>query len=750
MRPLPIRPRIFCRSLAAAEIAGVVRLDAQISADGTSRIFYSARSADAVFTLPGAAARMRIAGAVGLRFAPGVPAVIALAERITDAPRPARAEPEILAGGNVLMGCRSVETPAQVAHWLRYHHIHHGATGAVILNRAKGASAGLAEALEAMLDVPVTVILCDSPLPLGRPDMAPECHPLMAPDAPGKDRMPIPPADPWLSPLGEGAAFEILKHRFLTEARAVLMLDASDILAMPDAAADPAPNALDCCVAAPTGVVALVGRRIYPWRVRPGVDATFGDHICRPFDARRGIARWGAAPRAAGIDKIWRLLRIEGALPDAGEPLAFWRAMALRVPGRRVSELVPKTSLIADPGLITMAENCFAARPVRPPRSTTRAREGSTCIVSTMKNEGPFILEWIAHHRAIGVKDFLIYSNDCTDGTDRLLDGLARRGIVTHRDNPFRSLGLPPQHAALQAAEHEDILRNAGWVICMDVDEFINIRVGDGRLPGLYAAMEREMPGANMIALTWRLFGNGDRARYEPGFVTRQFTDCAPERVRKPHQAWGFKTLFRNIDIYRKLGVHRPKGLKPDLWDQVRWLNGSGHPMPHGMFRNGWRSTAESYGYDWVALNHYAVRDAESFLVKRDRGRVNHVERDQGLNYWFRMNHNATRDLSILRMAPAMQREYDALLQDDGIRAAHLACLAAHRARIDELRSRPDYAALHDTLTSDRMQDLSRMLDRFGASVFNAGPGVIPPDLHLRDLPPNFHFTVDHDDDAVH
>ena len=29
------------------------------------------------------------------------------------------------------------------------------------------------------------------------------------------------------------------------------------------------------------------------------------------------------------------------------------------------------------------------------------------------------------------------------------------------------------------------------------------------------------------------------------------------------------------------------------------------------------------YGYDLVQLNHYAVRSAESFLVKRDRGRVN-------------------------------------------------------------------------------------------------------------------------------
>ena len=33
-----------------------------------------------------------------------------------------------------------------------------------------------------------------------------------------------------------------------------------------------------------------------------------------------------------------------------------------------------------------------------------------------MRNEAPFILEWIAYHRAIGFDDFLIYSNDCSDG----------------------------------------------------------------------------------------------------------------------------------------------------------------------------------------------------------------------------------------------------------------------------------------------------------------------------------------------
>ncbi len=283
----------------------------------------------------------------------------------------------------------------------------------------------------------------------------------------------------------------------------------------------------------------------------------------------------------------------------------------------------------------------------------------------------------------------------------------------------------------------------------MDVDEFINIKIGNGTLPALFAAMEAAAPGANMIALTWRLFGNADIHAYDDRFLIDQFTLAAPEIVRKPHQAWGFKTLFRNIDIYKKLGVHRPKGLRPDLWDQVRWLNGSGTPMPREMFRNGWRSTTETYGYDWVQLNHYAVRSAESFLVKRDRGRVNHIDRDQGLNYWFRMNFNMVEDRSIQRMVPLARAEYDRLLGDPEIAAMHHTAVAAHRAKIAELRARPDQAAFYAELTGLRMQSLSRILHVFGSSVFDAGPQVVPPDLHERALPEGYYFTVGGEADAA-
>ena len=643
----------------------------------------------------------------------------------------------LFAGLNCALAFRLEEDVEAVATWLTWHAETYGLQGAVIVNRLPTTPTFMADLALALGPVHLRVMVVDTDFPLGKPGTGPENHIYLAPDAPGKDRMEVPASDRWRAPMGEGVLFEALKWRFLARARAVLTLDVTDVI--PPGGANP----FDACVAAKGGVVLLAGRRVYPWRIRAGQPARFGDHICRQFDGTKGIARWGVAPAVAGLEATWRMVRVSYAKPDPAAVIPFWRAMGLRIAGFASSELAPKSSLIEDAGLITFAD-MLGHNPVRAPISETKpapkqaTAAGRTAIVTTMKNEGPFILEWLAYHRAIGVDDFLIYTNDCTDGTDTMLMLLQEKGIVQHRENPFRSTDLKPQHAALQAAEDEPLMQNCGWGICMDVDEFINIKVGDGTLAALYAAMGE----ANMVSLTWRLFGNADVHGYEDRFLLEQFTACAPEVVRKPHQAWGFKTLFRNIDIYKKLGVHRPKGLKPDLWDRVRWLNGSGRPMPREMFRNGWRSSLDTYGYDWVQLNHYAVRSAESFLVKRDRGRVNHVDRDQGMNYWFRMNFNAEQDTSIQRMIPAAQAEFARLMQDADIAAAHQAAVAAHRAKILQLRGQETPAAFYAELTSPRMETLCKLQHHFGSAVFAAGPEVIPPDLHTKPLPPDFFFTV--------
>ncbi|MEP2640661.1 glycosyltransferase family 2 protein [Roseobacter sp.] len=645
---------------------------------------------------------------------------------------------DLLADTRVAVALRGTETAQTIAQWLDFHRKSQGIEAAMIVDRARPKdAANLVNALSGMhIDGIAHLIIVSFDTPLGQADAGDAALPFYAPDAPGKDRMAAPPPDPWRAPLGDAVLFELLRYLYLSSARGVMNIDLSDL-----APSSPNGTLFDQAQAAPDGCIALIGTRIYPWGLRKNTPPEFGDHICERFDAGPASPRWCIAPARLPEHTVWRQRRIDGAnVAHPAQP--YLRCMALRHAASNLAEIVPKSSLVEAPRLLALAKSAFDATPRRPPRETLHIHPervpGRVGIVTCMKNEGPFILEWIAYHRAIGVDDFLIYSNDCTDGTDTLLDLLQACGIVQHRDNPYRTSGMKPQHAALMAADHEPALRTWDWVVCSDVDEFINVHVGDGHLSDLFGAVG----DANLISMTWRLFGNADVAAYHDSFVTEQFHLCAQHLSRKPHQAWGFKTAFRTLGIFKKLGVHRPKGLRPQLLDQIHWVNGSGQPMPREAFRTAWRSTNTTYGYDLVTLNHYALRSAESFLVKRDRGRVNHVDRDQGLNYWFRMNHNVEEDRSITRRAAATRAEFNRLMADPDIAAAHAACVTAHRAKITALRTSEKYSVFYDEITSPRMQTLSRMLPRFGANVFLQGPGVIPNTAlnHIND--PEFFFTV--------
>lgn len=285
--------------------------------------------------------------------------------------------------------------------------------------------------------------------------------------------------------------------------------------------------------------------------------------------------------------------------------------------------------------------------------------------------------------------NFLIYTNGCEDGTSEILDRLQDMGVVQHRNNDDWR-GNSPQQFALNQSLKEPLIRNADWVIHIDVDEFMNIRCGNGTLPDLFAAV----PDASNIAMTWRLFGHNDQTTLCDDFVIDQFDSCAPKFCPKPHTVWGFKTMFRNIGAYQKISCHRPNKLLEDRRGAVKWVNGSGQDMTEEAVDNGWRNSRRSIGYDLIQLNHYALRSAESFLIKRQRGRALHVDRSIGLNYWIRMDWNDHKDLTIKRNLPRLRAEYDRLMQDDILRNLHEDGLNWHRAKVAELHKTPEFEEL--------------------------------------------------------
>lgn len=317
---------------------------------------------------------------------------------------------------------------------------------------------------------------------------------------------------------------------------------------------------------------------------------------------------------------------------------------------------------------------------------------GRVTAVSMMKDEGPFVLEWVAHHLGLGFTDLLVYTNDCTDGTDEILIRLEELGLAHHRRNVIPE-GLRPQPSALKHAQKEPLLAASDWVIVFDADEFLCIRHGDGSLDGLISSAKRV--GGNGIVVTWRTFGSGGVRQWSRAPVTEQYLYAAPQMWNK---GWGVKTLFQFDPDYWVFGIHRPKiknkHLNTGFPDTVKWLNGSGAPMEDYFKFRGWRSIVRTVGYDWVQMNHYAVKSIDSYAMRKIRGNVNNKKDKYNSEYWALQDRNEIYDDTILRHRARCEEIVAELLTDPVLRRLHDRAVTQAEARLDAFRATPAYDAL--------------------------------------------------------
>lgn len=288
--------------------------------------------------------------------------------------------------------------------------------------------------------------------------------------------------------------------------------------------------------------------------------------------------------------------------------------------------------------------------------------------ITCMRNEGPYCLEWIAHHRAAGITDFLIFTHDCEDGTDTLLNALP---CVTHM--PFQpDAEKSVQWQAMRMADAHPLTKAADWALFFDCDEFLCLERPLRSFNDLIASVPED---ASAIALPWRLFGAAGQEDFKDALTPDRFRLAAPDPFQLPAGSF-FKTLFRP-DAFQKLGVHRPKSKRkgPGIWN----LGGT-HPAPDGFSGND--SRINLFGLMQAPararLNHYSLRSAAEFMVKRGRGLPNRTTKALDLHYWAERNFNSVEDTTIDRMLDGTRHELAQLRALPGVRDAHQAAVTWH------------------------------------------------------------------------
>ena len=301
--------------------------------------------------------------------------------------------------------------------------------------------------------------------------------------------------------------------------------------------------------------------------------------------------------------------------------------------------------------------------------------------VTCQRDDGPYMVEWVAHHLAAGFDHIVILTHDCQDGSDGLADALSADPRITHV--PFQTEGdTSVQWQALRVANGLKPVKRADWAMFFDLDEFLVLR-GPASVRDLIAACG---PEVDAIPLRWRFFGAAGQVEMSTAPTLSRFTRAAPTDIALP-AAHFIKTLFRPA-AFQKMGVHRPKTRKGDT---PRWQSAANAPLPPAFADDDARINL--FGVDptgeIAVLHHYSVRSAAEFMVKRQRGLPNRTTKALDLGYWAERNFNTTPCDDAAPMIPATLAAMEALFALPDVRARHEAAIEWHRAQFAALMRDP-------------------------------------------------------------
>lgn len=246
-----------------------------------------------------------------------------------------------------------------------------------------------------------------------------------------------------------------------------------------------------------------------------------------------------------------------------------------------------------------------------------------------MKNEGPYLLEWLAHHRTLGITRFFIADNGSDDGTREALQVLDDLGYLQWIPFP----GTPNEKPQLPA--YRELLKRFGssveWLAYVDADEFIWPTSDTQAFPAFIEALGQRHPEAGAVILNWAVYGSSDQLKPTDEPVTARFQRRADIAHDKNLH---YKTVVRSAACLEFANPHAM--LLQSGFTTIHTDGSEVRPADGSTVASG---ASDAARWDGFRLNHYVVKSWSEYIhKKRARGKADAP--DEGYNHEFFFAHD--------------------------------------------------------------------------------------------------------------
>jgi hypothetical protein len=277
-------------------------------------------------------------------------------------------------------------------------------------------------------------------------------------------------------------------------------------------------------------------------------------------------------------------------------------------------------------------------------------------VISVMvRNEEPYLDEWLEFHRMMGVEHFYIYDNGSSDGTVAKLRQSSHADRITLIDWAnflFGWEGVAGPLGRMQRLAMLHSIANYGhlteWMAFVDADEFL-FPAKTGTLLDILD----EYDDLESLSVYWNMFGTSNHLAKPDGLVTENFTRRSRRRAGPHKNLCRVKTIVRPRAVR---GVHNTHTLilqngYPESWTEKRVHIGFADHRP------------QHFSDEIVRINHYYSKSKLEYYKRRgapkEGARRDFRSNDGLLNY---IDQDTVEDLTIQRFVPELKRR----LKDPG------------------------------------------------------------------------------------